>query len=312
MARPVRLTTIAWYAASAGCRSLEETHERLGALIDQAGAAQPDLISLTEHFNVFAGSDWPQQVQPIPGPTSDLCAAMARKHNTNIVGSMPEQCEDGIRNTSFFINRRGEVVGKYHKMQPTIWEMEDGCIPGTESPAFDLDFGRVGAAICFDLKYVEVAQALARNRPRLCVFSSMFIGGARIQHWARELGIYMISSVPARSYIVDMAGRVLAETGTEINPVGAGLVPPIASVVVNMDRNCFHLDYNQAKLPAILERYGPGVELEICYPEAHFTLASLMPDVTVEQITAEFELEPWLDYLDRSRAVRARMLGGGG
>lgn len=310
MARPVRLTTIAWYAASAGCQSLEETHERLTALLDLAGAARPDLIALTEHFNVHAGSASKDQVQPIPGPTSDLCAEMARKHNTNIVGSLPELCDDGIRNTSVFINRQGQIVGRYHKMQPTIWEMEDGFIPGTESPAFDLDFARVGAAICFDLKYVEVAQALARNRPRLCVFSSMFIGGARIQHWARELGIYMVSSVPTRSYICDMTGRMLAETGSEIDQVRAGLVPPIASVVVNMDRNCFHLDYNQAKFPAILDRYGPGVELEINYPEASFTLASLMPDVTIEDITAEFELEPWLDYLDRSRAVRARMLEG--
>ncbi len=184
-------------------------------------------------------------------------------------------------------------------------------MPGVESPAFDLDIGKVGAAICFDLKCVEVGQALAANRSRLCVFSSMFIGGVRLEQWARDLGVYVVSSVPARSYIIDMSGRMLAQTGTEDNQVRAGLLPPIASTVINMDRCQFHLDQNQNKFPDILKKYGEGVEIENYYPEAHFTLASLMDDVTVEDITAEFELEPWLDYLDRSRSVRAKMLRDG-
>jgi hypothetical protein len=33
-----------------------------------------------------------------------------------------------------------------------------------------------------------------------------------------------------------------------------------------------------------------------------------MDEVTVEDIVAEFELEPWLDYLDRARGERAKYL----
>jgi hypothetical protein len=77
-----------------------------------------------------------------------------------------------------------------------------------------------------------------------------------------------------------------------------------------MDREFFHLDTNQNKFPDILRKYGPGVEIVIDYPEAHFTLASNMDDVTVEDLIKEFELEPWLDYLDRARGVRAKALAG--
>ncbi len=314
MAKNVRVTTIAWSAGSAGLQSLDETHEKLGELLEEAARAKPDLVALTEFCNVHGGCDWPEQAQPIPGPTTEFVAALARKHRMYVVCSLPEREGDHMRNTSAFIDREGQVVGKYSKYQPTIGEMEKGIVPGEEGYAFDLDFGRVGAAICFDLKFVEVGQSLAKNRCRLCVFSSMFIGGIRLQHWARDFGMYVVSSVPARSYIVDMSGRVLAETGREHNQVSAGLLPPIASAVINMDRCQFHLDSNQNKFPEILRKYGPGVEIENYYPEAHFTLASNMDDVTVEDISREFELEPWLDYLDRSRAVRqetlARFHGG--
>ena len=85
-------------------------------------------------------------------------------------------------------------------------------------------------------------------------------------------------------------------------------MPPIASAVINMDRCLFHLDANQNKLPEINKKYGAGVEVEIHYPEAHFTMASTMRDVMVEDIIEEFELEPWRDYLNRARKVRERML----
>ncbi len=311
MAKPIRVSTIAWSAGSGGAKDLAETHSKLAELLEQAALARPDLVALTEFCNVHGGSDWTEQFQPIPGPTTELCAQIARKHHMHIVCSIPEREGDVRWNTSAFIGRDGELIGKFHKYQPTIGEMEKGIMPGADAPVFDLDFGKTSAAICFDMKFVEVAQSMAAKRSRLCVFSSMFIGGIRLQHWARDFGMYVLSSVPARSYIVDMSGRILAQTGVEDNQVRAGLLPPIASAVINMDRCQFHLDGNQNKFPDIVRKYGPGVEIENYYPEAHFTLASNMPDVTVDDITAEFELEPWLDYLDRARGVRQKMLAEG-
>jgi hypothetical protein len=75
-----------------------------------------------------------------------------------------------------------------------------------------------------------------------------------------------------------------------------------------MDRMLFHLDSNQNRFQDILAKYGPGVEIEVHYPEAHFTMASLMDDVSVDDIVQEFELEPWLDYLARARRERQRYL----
>lgn len=55
----------------------------------------------------------------------------------------------------------------------------------------------------------------------------------------------------------------------------------------------------------IQSKYGAGVQFEILRPEATFVMTSLMEDVSVETIEAEFELEDMWAYYDRSRGVRA-------
>lgn len=310
MARFVRLSTIAYQPVEPGDNFMQRQRDKMCADLELAAQAKPDLVAFPEFCTVMGlpSQAWAEEAEPIPGPTSDRIAEIAAKNKINVCLPMPERDGDRLYNTAAFINREGEVVGKYHKYQPTIGEMELGIIPGTDAPAFDLDIGRVGAAICFDLKFIEVGQLLAANRARLVVFASAFIGGERMLHWARDFGFYILSSCSAHSYLVDMAGRFLGETGTEINQVRSGLLPPIFSAVVNIDRMLYHLDYNQNKFPEILKKYGSGVEIEVHYPEAHFTMASLMDEVSIEDINAEFELEPWGDYLARARREREHYL----
>ncbi len=314
MARWIRVSTVAYIPPEQGDDFMDRQRDHIASMIDVAAQAtpKPDLVVFPEFCNVLGLPTFEAQLEaaePIPGPTWDRVAEKARKHKTNVVLSMIERDGDVLRNTSAFMARDGSLIGKYHKYQPTIGEIEGGVESGVEVPAFELDFGRVGAAICFDMKFVEVGQMMARNGARMCCFSSMFIAGQRLEHWARDFGMYVVSSCTAHSYIVDMGGaRYLADTGTAIEDVQWGVVPPIASAVLNMDRMQFHLDYNGPKLKDIFAKYGQGVVVDIQRPEAHFTLQSDMDEVTVDDIVAEFELEPYVKYLDRARGVRAEWL----
>ena len=309
MARHVRVSTIAYEPVSQGPDWMPRTHAKIVELLEEAARSKPDLVALPEFCNVLGLGDAAYGLaEPIPGPTSDVVAAVARKHGMHVVLPIPERDGDHLHNTAALIGRDGQVIGKYHKYQPTIGEMEHGIVPGTDAEVFPTDLGPVGMAICFDLKFVEVGQRLAANGARLVVFASMFIGGLRLEHWARDFGCYLVSSCPARSYIMDMSGRFLAETGREIDQVRAELLPPIAGTTINMDRMLFHLDTNQNRFPDLLRKYDGGVEIEVHYPEATFTLASLMDEATVEDLVREFELEPYCDYLNRARGVRREML----
>ncbi len=320
MARPVRISTIAYNNVEWGDDFAERTRDEMAKYLEMAAQAKPDLVLFPECCTTIGVPSEPGKgreryetwAETVPGPTTDRMAELADKHNMYVVVPLIERDGDRLHNTAAFIDRNGQIIGKYHKYQPTIGEMEDGIIPGTDAEAFDTDFGKVGAAICFDMKYVEVGQRLAANHARLVCFASAFVAGQRLLHWARDFGFYILSSCTRRSYIVDMAGtRFLAETGFQIDEVASRVVPPIASAVVNMDREFFHLDYNQARLKECVAKYGAGVEWEICRPEAHFTLASNMEDKSIEDLIEEFEFELYRDYFARARKYRVDTLARG-
>jgi predicted amidohydrolase len=310
MARFIRVTTVAYQGVEQGEGFHARTRDKMAEYLEQAALAQPDLVVFPETFNMggVPWEEWPENAENIPGPLIDRAAEIAAKRKMYLCIPLLERDGDKLYNTACFIDREGQVIGRYHKYQPTIGEMEIGIVPGVDAETFDTDFGKVGAAICFDLKFVEVGQRLAANEARVVCFCSAFIGGERMLHWARDFGFYLVSSCSARSYIADMAGRFLGTSGWEDNQVRAGLLPPMLSTVINTDRMLFHLDYNQNKFQDILKKYGPGVEIENHYPEAHFTMASLMDDVRMEDIVAEFELETWTQYLARARGERAKYL----
>jgi len=218
---------------------------------------------------------------------------------------MQERIEDETFNAAVLIGRDGDVIGRYHKVQPTIDEMERGTLPGETAMAFDTDLGKVGMLICFDLKFPEVAMSLARKGARVAFFPSMFHGGARHQSIARDHGMFLVVSQANESVVVDMCGRRLAWQGYQEPLVERGELAPFAFADVNLDCKAYHLDFNQARLGDIQSKYGAGVRFEIMRPEATFVMSSLMDDVSVEDIESEFELEDLWTYYDRARGVRS-------
>ena len=285
--------------------------EKMVSYIDTAGACQPDLVVFTEIARELGVKDaLDLDGEPVPGPATEAIGAAAKKHNTHVVFGMIEKDGDHKHNASVLVGRDGQVTGRYHKVQPTIGEIEKGIIPGTEAPAFDTDCGRVGMCICFDLKFPEVGMMLARSKARIVCFSSMFCGGTRQEAWARDHGFFLVTSHGTQSSIVDPCGRRLAWTGFEEPKVASGDLLPFAIADINSDCKTYHLDYNQDKLGAIQKRYGLGVRFHIMRREATFVLESVMDDVRVEEVEREFELEDLWAYYDRARGVKRECLGG--
>ena len=132
-------------------------------------------------------------------------------------------------------------------------------------------------------------------------FSSAYRGGLQLRIWAFELGVYVISAILAElGQVVDQSGTVLAESTYEA----------VIARRINLDRRLLHMDYNWDKMDAILTKYGRDVSFEYFTREACFTVASEREGLSVDEIIAEFELEPRADYFRRANAVRKSALKG--
>jgi hypothetical protein len=107
-----------------------------------------------------------------------------------------------------------------------------------------------------------------------------------------------------------MSGRYLTRQGSDTSQVRGNRLPPWVVAEINVDREIFHLDFNQNQFPALREKYGPDIDIDVHQPEAFFLLASRRPVLSVEQIAKEFKLETLRDYLARSERMRDEHLRG--
>ena len=252
------------------------------------------------------GAGLPKGIDSAPDlePFAEAVGKLAREFNTALIVPFLERFSGQVYNSVPIVSRSGKLAMVYRKNYPTPGELDAGVAPGWEVPVAECDGVRVGAAVCYDANFPQVAAELERGRARLVFWPSMFWGGKLLQHWALRYGFYLAVAFGPESAIIDMSGRYLIKQGLETSQVRGGRLPPWAIAEINADRELFHLDYNQNKFPAIRDKYGPDVEIEVYQPEAYFLLASRRADLRVEQITKEFGLETLRDYL--ARAARQR------
>ncbi len=93
-----------------------------------------------------------------------LQAVPRENHACFIFGAKEElnpKDEAAYRNTAFVMDREGAVVGRHYKNHPVHF-IRDG-IRGTRADAIPTTLGRIGAAICFDMDYPDVARRLAQD-----------------------------------------------------------------------------------------------------------------------------------------------------
>lgn len=305
MARNVRVTTIAF----AGGKNLRDLHQELTESLDLAAVEKPDIVALPETMNICGQhTNWKSLAEPVPGPTTDVVSKLARKHSMYIWCPVVAKLGKKIANAAVLIDRSGRVVGQYHKIFPTIGEIEMGVVPGTEAHVFETDFGRVGACICYDANFREVGDGLAENGAEIVFFLSMFAAGRLLEDWGLQHNYFIVTSYSHHSFILNNIGRKITETGTRFESVGFGHVPPMASATLNLDTCVFHYDGNQLQIRSIKKKYGAGVEFEFLQSEAIFAMTSHMPDVTVRDIIREFKLETRTEYYARARKVRKNAL----
>jgi len=210
--RPVRIISISF----ANGKTLQEVIR----VIDQEADHGCDLVALPETW--LGQSD--HEPETLEGPTITAMAALAEKHQTYIVCPIDRIDGDRRLNTAVLIDRAGQVIGVYDKVYPywSEFDVHPSVEVGHEAPVFDLDFGRLGMAICFDANFPEVWKRLADQGAELVVWPSAYSAGTTLQAHALMNHFYIVTCTQTCDCIVyDITGEeVLYEKVDGLNVRG--------------------------------------------------------------------------------------------
>jgi N-carbamoylputrescine amidase len=104
--------------------------------------------------------------EPIPGPTSEALAKVARETKTAVIASVFERRAAGVyHNTAVTLDSDGSTRGIYRKMHipddPLYYEKFYFTPGDLGFKAFDTQYGRVGTLVCWDQWYPEGARLTA-------------------------------------------------------------------------------------------------------------------------------------------------------
>jgi len=209
------------------------------ALVGAAGR-RADLAVFPEATQARFGSDLRAIAEPLDGAFGSGLAEAARATGVALVAGVFEPAPDGrVYNTAVAYDAMGTRVAEYRKIHlyDALGEQESAMVaPGAQPVVADLCGVRVGFMTCYDVRFPELARALAVRGAELIVLPAAWATGLfKEEHWvtlvrarAIETTVWVAAAcqVPdhsapptraptgvGRSMMVDPMGTVRADLG---------------------------------------------------------------------------------------------------
>jgi len=211
--------------------------------------------------------------------------------------------DGNLRNSNSIIDRNGLVMASYNKNHLVMEENSKmGAKYSEDLLVLNLDFGRVGFAVCFDLNFTELLDKYRNKGVEVLIFSSEYHGGLMQNYWAYQLRAFFAGSIrpPAPSSIVSPLGEVVAKSTNYHNYV---------TETINLDYFIIHLDENWEKITAMKQKYGSKVRVLDPGQLGVVMVSSESKDLSKDALIAEFGFLLIDDYLSMSRKHRIDNLG---
>jgi predicted amidohydrolase len=157
---------------------------RIADLASEAKSAGADLLCLPEMCTT--GFDWRYNQAHLDTAADALAAvaAIAQANQLAICGSFLEQTETGAAANCFhYFDAEGQLLARYRKLHLfTLFHEERHVEAGTTSVAFKTDYGQIGAAICYDLRFPELFRRNTTAGAQMHILPAAF-PHPRLAHW---------------------------------------------------------------------------------------------------------------------------------
>ena len=217
--------------------------------IHEAGKKGVQILGLQEIFNgpyfcPSQDSKWYDAAEPVPGPTTEAIAKIAKKYRMAVVVPVYEREDAGVYyNTAAVYDSDGTYLGKYRKNHiphtSGFWEKYFFKPGNMGYPVFQTRYAKVGVYICYDRHFPEGARALGLNGAEIVFNPSATVAGLSQYLWKLEQpahavanGYYVgainrvgteapwnIGRFYGNSYFVSPRGKIIAEASEEKDEV---------------------------------------------------------------------------------------------
>ncbi|CUA86988.1 carbon-nitrogen hydrolase family protein [Pseudidiomarina woesei] len=225
--------------------SPQDNLKTIEQLLTQLPPQRPQLVVLPEACLCFGAGDQRQRElaeQFKAGPLQQRLAALAKQHGIWLVaGTMPiidSPEADKFTAASLVFNPKGDCVARYNKIHLFDVDVADNTrsyreshwtSPGNEVVTVDTEFGTLGLAVCYDVRFPELFRALRTKGADILVLPSAFTQVTGQAHWhvltrarAIEQQCFMVAAAQVGEHangretyghalVIDGWGRILAE-----------------------------------------------------------------------------------------------------
>ena len=243
-------------------------------LIAEAAKAGAKLVALPENFAIMGMNELDKvKVSETDGsgPIQDFLAGVAKKYAVWVVGGtipLAAVAANKVRASCLVFNDQGQRVARYDKIHlfdvsvpdsNEEYRESDSVEAGEEFCVIDTPFGKLGVAVCYDLRFPEFFRSMSKADLDIIVIPSAFTAKTGAAHWevllrarAIENLCYVIApnqggfhkngrQTYGHSMIVDPWGVVL-----DCYKTGTGFV------VADIDKN--RLEKTRASFPVLEHR----------------------------------------------------------
>lgn len=195
-------------------------------LLHAAATAGAKLAVLPEYFAQFGLPERERTASaeaPGEGPVQEFLAQMSRETGMWIVGgSLPMKTTgERVRGASLLFNDKGDVAARFDKIhlfdvhipeKDEHYEESGWTEPGSDIVVADTPFGRLGLAVCYDLRFPELFRRMTALGVDIFAVPSAFTAVTGRAHWEVLLRARAIENL---AYVVAAAQGGFHANGRE-------------------------------------------------------------------------------------------------
>ena len=241
------------------------TMDKARRMVYEAADKGADFVVLPEMFNCPYSREYFKKYAALGHKEAHAAmSAWAREKRIYLVGGSVPETEDGkIYNTCFIFDRDGNEIARHRKIH--LFDVDfDGLrvkesatfAPGSDITVFNTEFGAMGCAVCFDVRFPELFRAMAQRGAKLIFLPAQFSMTTGPRHWeplvrsrALDYQLYMVGVGAARyvGFNYEAYGH-----STVIGP--SGIVETMADEteqIVYVDIDLDNVDRFRAQMPTV-------------------------------------------------------------